>query len=1451
ATRVWVPDASRGATGEGGPSPSDLSPAESITRLLGRFELVELLGRGGMGEVYRAVHTRLKKQVAVKLLPAERMNDPQAGARFRREIRLVGELSHPNLVRFENAGQDEGVHYLVMEYVPGVDLERLVRRLGPLPIEEACQLVGQAAVGLEHASRRGLVHRDIKPSNLMLSTTGAVKILDFGLAILKDSSEELTSSNRTVGTVEYLAPEQAEDSGSVDVRADIYSLGCTLFKLLSGRPPFDGEHASPQQIVLAHVETPPPDLQTLRPEAPDGLAEIVKRMLAKDPADRYLRPAEVAVALAPLARGCDVKRLLAQVDLATLPAPEVGSSSIDTADYLTSAATDPGTALKRRKPSVYEIDDVAPRPARPSRRPLWLAVGGFAFLAIAAVLAFAVPRWRRGAEPVPPAGPDGPHSVLSWDEAMWPDPLVTTREFTLGDVTMTISLTRDWNADPQLPLPQDDASLHGGLQPPEDSLVLVVSEAEPSMTASIEFSEPVRDVSFRLFDVDQASGHLPDRVAVRGFLFDQPTPVALSVNRANRLDEEGGAVRGASTASDTGQDSDVGNVQVTVSAPVDRIELELSRAAPANNEEKTLSGPQTVGLHDINFSLNRPFGAAHTLDWDEVEWRRMRYATFPVDGVDVTFALSGDDALAAGGDAGLRNSEATRTLLWRLPHREPHETAAASIHYSAPVTDVEFDLFDIDADAHRRRERVAVLGMRGGRQVTPAISELGSAVTKQDMRGPAAAWHPQEYASRVAKSSFSGSAAAPVLLGIAPADDATDAGKARVQFAEPVDRILVVVGVEAEDDGEESFPPPLTQQIAFSSLKFRKAPEEKAGGVARTRVIVPATANPYLAGAAAGASLGRDAALAEGAVEVRGLSLVHGRALTFSANGAVREKSGVVTRGPDGGSGLRAIDRSSTADADAAAPVGGLVGLLLSAEGGPVTQIQTPSSPEVSAALTHEVIAPKLGELFFIGDGRSSAGNVQQFVVPPGAERLFLGVMDGMDWCDNVGAFEVEVAAVESWEAELDVAAPWDLLAGVDEVRDVIDGQLTKEDESWRLAAAEEDRPALLQFPVIPPEAYRVELDIERVSGDGWLGVGLPVGREMCLAAFDEEGASGMWRSDESQAGIKTPVLTSAFPARERVAMALEVDGGGVRVERNGEPFFTSPVARPLAAADHAFYDGVLFLRSDGAEFRLHSVRLLPIAGAPRHVPFKPNASAERRAAERALWKGGKVQVVIAGTRSTYIERLEDLPPALRLDTIFDRDSDRGLAWDDNDLAILRGVPDLSALDLNRSRITDAGLADIAHLTGLEYLILSYTDVTNAGLAHLREMTQMEILFFVATEVGDAGLAELRGMKQLQRVGLSSTQVTDAGIAALAPSLAGVTWLCMCGATVTAESLPLLGKLDRLETLHLGGVPIGDADLPQLYGMKSLKEIRLAGTNVTDEGKAELQKQLPGLEFVP
>lgn len=294
--------------------PGAASDNQAAPSQIGPYQILEQLGRGAMGTVYKAFHSHLKRVVALKVLPVERMRDAAAVSRFQREMAAVGRLSHPHIVRATDAGQADGIHFLAMDFVAGTDLAQLVRQRGPLPVADVCELIRQAALGLQHAHENGLVHRDVKPSNLMLTPSGQVQVLDLGLAALRSGPQaegELTEDGQVVGTFDYMAPEQGLDPRQVDARADIYGLGCTMQHLLTGRPPFgDAEHKTYLRKMMAHSQTPAPSVRERRQDVPEAVAAIVTRCLAKSPADRYPSAAELAEAVKLFTHGCELPRLL-------------------------------------------------------------------------------------------------------------------------------------------------------------------------------------------------------------------------------------------------------------------------------------------------------------------------------------------------------------------------------------------------------------------------------------------------------------------------------------------------------------------------------------------------------------------------------------------------------------------------------------------------------------------------------------------------------------------------------------------------------------------------------------------------------------------------------------------------------------------------------------------------------------------------------------------------------------------------------------------------------------------------------------------------------------------------------------------------------------------------------------------------------------------------------------
>jgi serine/threonine protein kinase len=374
--------------------------------VLGSYVLLERIGEGGMGQVFKARNWKLGKIVALKLIRKERLARPDAVRRFQREVRAAAALSHPNIVAAYDADEIDGTHVLVMECVDGaIDLARLVRQNGPLPVEKACEYIRQTAVGLQHAHERGMIHRDIKPHNLLATADGTrVKILDMGLARRSqggdddDGSGTMTLEGVVMGTPDYIAPEQALSAHTVDGRADLYSLGCTLYFLLTGQPPFPG--GSPLEKFIKHREEPPPSLEQLRPGVPPQIARLTYWLLAKNPDDRAPSAAAVVEALNGAA--------IPATESAFRPLPR----HVESADTAASNTSLPETAFPLHD-STHLTPLPAPAPAVVSRR--LLVAAGAAFLALVSMamsmaVVWVAVSWRGGGDSVPEPEPSAPQA---------------------------------------------------------------------------------------------------------------------------------------------------------------------------------------------------------------------------------------------------------------------------------------------------------------------------------------------------------------------------------------------------------------------------------------------------------------------------------------------------------------------------------------------------------------------------------------------------------------------------------------------------------------------------------------------------------------------------------------------------------------------------------------------------------------------------------------------------------------------------------------------------------------------------------------------------------------------------------------------------------------------------------------------------------------------------------
>ena len=331
--------------------------------VLGDYVVLDLIGQGGMGQVYKAEHKVMKRVVALKTLPAAATKSEQAVRRFHREVEVAARLSHPNIVTAHDAGESHGVHYLVMEYVEGSDLGSLVRTHGRLPVGSTLNYILQAARGLEYAHGQKVIHRDIKPSNLLLDKEGTVKVLDMGLARLNEAvgspdetaDQTLTGTGQAMGTIDFMPPEQAENTKAADERSDIYSLGCTLFYLLTARAIYGGD--TTVMKLLAHREAEIPPLRAERPDVPEQLEAVYRKMVAKRPEDRYGSMTEVITELEACA-GPKPDQFGETTDLGSVP---LSSPHVGTRPYIKTEETPADDSLPLELPVVSPVDTLLRR----------------------------------------------------------------------------------------------------------------------------------------------------------------------------------------------------------------------------------------------------------------------------------------------------------------------------------------------------------------------------------------------------------------------------------------------------------------------------------------------------------------------------------------------------------------------------------------------------------------------------------------------------------------------------------------------------------------------------------------------------------------------------------------------------------------------------------------------------------------------------------------------------------------------------------------------------------------------------------------------------------------------------------------------------------------------------------------------------------------------------------
>lgn len=365
---------------------------------LGPYTITDWIGQGGMGQVFKAVHTVMGRQCAIKVLPLNK-STPEAIENFRREIRTQAQLDHPHLVRAYDAGHDGNVHYLVTEFIPGTDLRQFVRRQGLLSMQQAANVIVQAAQGLEHAHQRGLIHRDVKPGNILVTPDGVAKVSDLGLSGFIDEAEQDPRAGRIVGTADYLSPEQIHSPSEVTSVSDIYSLGCTLYYSISGKVPFPG--GTTKDKARRHLEETPWHPRRFNANVSEEFVEVIADMMEKDPKNRLQTAGEVVARLEPWSRDSSPLRSQQLTKSPWMPPPlpmgdegleETNANSdayddIDSRAGSTSQVSQSTGALDSNNQETYPIRRIVPPPLVHHRR----GPRRSTFRAVAIALAISIP----------------------------------------------------------------------------------------------------------------------------------------------------------------------------------------------------------------------------------------------------------------------------------------------------------------------------------------------------------------------------------------------------------------------------------------------------------------------------------------------------------------------------------------------------------------------------------------------------------------------------------------------------------------------------------------------------------------------------------------------------------------------------------------------------------------------------------------------------------------------------------------------------------------------------------------------------------------------------------------------------------------------------------------------------------------------------------------------------
>jgi len=446
--------------------------------LAGRYEVGELIGRGGMAEVHIGHDNRLGRTVAIKILRSDLARDPSFQARFRREAQAAASLNHPAIVAVYDTGEDSlidpatgaasHVPFIVMEYVEGHTVRDILQGGNAVPIEEAVEITQGVLAALDYSHRAGIVHRDIKPANVMLTPTGAVKVMDFGIArALADSAATMTQTQAVIGTAQYLSPEQARGE-TVDARSDIYSTGCLLFELLTGRPPFQGD--SPVSVAYQHVRENAPAPSSIASDVPEVLDRVTAKALAKDRDARYSSAAEFRADLDAAMRGGHVTA--AAVPLAAAAAATQVFSPLD-AGAATQVMAQPTTGATPAWGPVAEDEEPEEEPEKSHKALIWTIVG----VAVAAVVALVLILTLGGGDDTPP-----PATTVTMPVVAGLTEDTAKAELVTAGITSTPTITTEASTEVEAGLVISSDPEAGQTLEPADPVTLVVSGGPSALT---------------------------------------------------------------------------------------------------------------------------------------------------------------------------------------------------------------------------------------------------------------------------------------------------------------------------------------------------------------------------------------------------------------------------------------------------------------------------------------------------------------------------------------------------------------------------------------------------------------------------------------------------------------------------------------------------------------------------------------------------------------------------------------------------------------------------------------------------------------------------------------------------------------------------------------------------------------------------------------------------------